>query len=332
MTNELVPVQADILPAPLDGERYSVPALTEAWLAEQRSPHTRTAYTSDLRRYLSWCRDTGLDPLVARPVDATRFRSQMAPETAARTVARRLAAVSSWYRFLIVNGACQFNPVGPVRRPVIDREETTTVGMSADEVRALLRAADQAWLDAAEWTTVRRLVLLRDRALLRFLAAMGMRRAEVVSLDVDSLGHNQGYRTVRYTGKGARQRERALPPHLLCVLDEYLPQRAAVVGEGGPLFVTVLRGSFERVDAGNLAVVIRRYAHAAGIASADRLSPHSLRHAFATNAREKGVALEDVQDAMGHADPRTTRGYDRSRHKLNREPALRLGELYEEEV
>ena len=76
--------------------------------------------------------------------------------------------------------------------------------------------------------------------------------------------------------------------------------------------------------------LVRRLATRAGLPSADRLSPHSLRHAFATNAREIGVPLEDVQDAMGHADARTTRRYDRARFALHRDPALRLGDLYGE--
>jgi integrase len=70
--------------------------------------------------------------------------------------------------------------------------------------------------------------------------------------------------------------------------------------------------------------LVRRLAREAGIAAADRLSPHSLRHAFATAARSEGVPLEDVQDAMGHADPRTTRRYDRDRHNLDRDPAYTL--------
>jgi integrase len=70
--------------------------------------------------------------------------------------------------------------------------------------------------------------------------------------------------------------------------------------------------------------LVRRLAQQAGIEAADRLSPHSLRHAFATTARAEGVPLEDVQDAMGHADPRTTRRYDRDRHNLDRDPAYTI--------
>ncbi|MET0424363.1 MAG: tyrosine-type recombinase/integrase, partial [Actinoplanes sp.] len=101
-------------------------------------------------------------------------------------------------------------------------------------------------------------------------------------------------------------------------LDEYLRVR----GDGdGPLFVTSTGG---RMDRHAIFRLVRRLAGEAGIAGADKLSPHSLRHAFATAARGEGVPLEDVQDAMGHADPRTTRRYDRDRHNLDRDPAYTI--------
>ena len=89
----------------------------------------------------------------------------------------------------------------------------------------------------------------------------------------------------------------------------------------GPLFATSTGG---RLDRHAVFRLVRRLAAEAGIADADRLSPHSLRHAFATTARSEGVPLEDVQDAMGHADPRTTRRYDRDRHNLDRDPAYTI--------
>ena len=70
-----------------------------------------------------------------------------------------------------------------------------------------------------------------------------------------------------------------------------------------------------------------RVAHAAGGASADLTKPHTFRHAFATEALSRGVPLQDVQDALGHADPRTTRRYDRGRHNLDRSPAYKLAEV-----
>jgi integrase len=89
----------------------------------------------------------------------------------------------------------------------------------------------------------------------------------------------------------------------------------------GPLFVTKTGA---RIDRHAVFRLVRRLAERAGISAFAQLSPHSLRHAFATTARAEGVALEDVQDAMGHADPRTTRRYDRDRHNLDRDPSYAI--------
>jgi integrase/recombinase XerD len=311
-------------------ERYGAPALTAAWLDEARSAHTRRAYLRDLAGFLGWCQADGLDPLAARPADLSRYRAVLAAAAAPSTVQRRLSALSSWYRFLLVNGATATNPLTAVRRPRVDRDASSTVGLTAAEVRALLTAVDGHVAARSTGPAVRYLAALRDRAILRVLAGLGLRVGEVTGLAVTALGHNQGYRTLRYTGKGGRLRERAVPPHVVLAIDEYLAQRATRAGcpvgdLTGPLFATATGAAVAEASVFRL---VRRMATAAGLAAAARLSPHSLRHAFATNARELGVALEDVQDAMGHADPRTTRRYDRARHALHREPGLRLGESY----
>jgi integrase len=103
------------------------------------------------------------------------------------------------------------------------------------------------------------------------------------------------------------------------VLDTYLAVRPGPAV--GPLFVT---GSGARVGQPAVFRLVRRLARTAGIPAWANLSPHSLRHAFATTARDEGVPLEDVQDAMGHADPRTTRRYDRDRHNLDRDPTYAI--------
>ncbi|WP_239152796.1 tyrosine-type recombinase/integrase [Virgisporangium aliadipatigenens] len=315
------------MPTLPDGDpRYGPRALTAAWLAEARSAHTRRAYFRDLADFLAWCQRDGLDPLAARPTDLGRYRAQLPAATAPSTAHRRLSALSSWYRYLHANGAAEGNPVTAVKRPRVDRDASTTAGLSVEEVQKLLRQAD---MELAPAPPARRHTALRDRAVLRLLADLGLRVGEVTGLDVDALGHNRGYRTLRYTAKGGKLRERALAPHTLEALDEYLRERGDAPG---PLFATrPASGVLGRLDPAAVFRLVRRTARAAGIPSADRLSPHSLRHAFATNARDLGIALEDVQDALGHADPRTTRRYDRARHALHREPGLRLGALYTDE-
>lgn len=336
-------------------DRYGVRHLTATWLAGYAA-HTRTAYARDLAHFLDWCQRCGLDPLAARPADLDGYRATLEHPPAAATppgpatVHRRLSALSSWYQYLAANGGgAATNPVAATRRPRVDRDASATAGLATDEVRALLRSIDDLVRERAPHLitpqppgrqlpagqpTPRQLAALRDRALVRMLADLGLRVGELLALDVAALSYNRGRRTLRYLDKGGRRRERPLTPHALEALDDYLVARAAAAGTvpdrlTGPLLATTGRdGTSGRLTEPAAFRLVRRLARRAGLPAADRLSPHSLRHAFATNARELGVPLEDVQDAMGHADTRTTRRYDRARHALHRDPALRLGDLY----
>jgi integrase/recombinase XerD len=313
---------------PDDGNRYSIRRLTVAWNLESwgRSRHTAIAHRRDLSTYLDWCVRERLDPLDARPADLAQFqvwRELGAGGRAAKpsTVARAVASVSSWYTHLVANtnGRVAHNPAVGVKRPKVNARTSTTAGLTLDEVDLLLAQADAEVADRAKrWRAAptqrrraRYLAALRHRALLRLLADLGLRINEALDRDVADLSYNAGQRTLRFVDKGGDERERALPAHTLEGIDDYLAARAettasAVDALEGPLFATIGAGA----DRGRLA---------------GRLSPHSLRHAFATGARECGIPLEDVQDAMGHADPRTTRRYDRDRHNLDRDPAHVLG-------
>ncbi|MDI6105052.1 tyrosine-type recombinase/integrase [Actinoplanes sp. NEAU-A12] len=279
---------------------------TEAWLANRRlSDHTRAAYRRDVAGWLTWCTAHGTDPLRASFLDVNAYARELeARPLAPASVARKLSGVSSWYDFLVKLQAVVANPVAAADRPHVDRDHSATLGLTPSEVDALLDAATAAGA--------------RTRAMITMLADLGLRVSELVGLDLADMGHERGHRTVRFTGKGGKARRRALTPSTAAAVDDYLRER----GLGpGPLFVTA---SGARVDRHAIFRLVRRLAAAAGIDAADQLSPHSLRHAFATTARAEGVALEDVQDAMGHADPRTTRRYDRDRHNLDRDPAYTI--------
>ncbi|MEV0155635.1 tyrosine-type recombinase/integrase [Micromonospora sp. NPDC050686] len=316
--------EAPVLPRPSAG-----PALpggptdfTEAWLRNRRlSEHTREAYRRDIATWLGWCAGRGLDPLRASFLDVNAYARQLESTLAVRsgrpltpaTVARRLSALSSWYDFLVKLRALDANPVVAADRPRIDRDHSATVGLTPEEVDALLAAAEADTGPTA----------VRNRAAVALLADLGLRVGELISLNLDDLGAERGHRSVRFVGKGGRPRRRALTPSTAHAVDTYLAARAAAQGVPvaqltGPLLVTA---SGARLDRHSVFRLVRRLARAAGIPAWARLSPHSLRHAFATTARAEGVPLEDVQDAMGHADPRTTRRYDRDRHNLDRDPA-----------
>ena len=347
------------LPAGRPGDRWNLTTTTTAWLASRRSAHTRRAYFRDLAGYLAWLDGAELDPRqVTRPdLDSylTLLRTRD-PAPSPATINRTLATLSSWYGYLVDADLTTRNPVTAVDRAPVDRDHSPTVGLTVAEIRALLRAAD------ADRTHCAR----RNRALLGVLVDLGLRVSEATGLDLADLRHNAGHRTVVIRGKGGRSRELPIPTRLGRHLDAYLAERQDSVDRDAarderamhrvlhqalrsgmaveslyhrgeertdhraptaPLFVTAFR---KRLTQAYVFALVRRTARAAGLPAAEQISPHSLRHSAATAALDDGAALRDVQDFLGHADPRTTRRYDRNRGSLDRSPAHRLAVLYAE--
>ena len=301
---------------------------TAGWLREHAdAPHTQRAYLRDLRAWLTWCAETGVDPLRARRPDVAAWLEHLtaapSPATgrplAASSRARMLAAVSAWYRYLLSldEDLVARNPVASVRRPATAAHTSTTVGLTAPQARALLKAADDDRHPAAA----------RTRAAIRLLLEVGLRVGELAALDVGDYGHNRGHRTLRFTGKGSTAMTRAVHPDTAAALDDYLITRAAAAAVPvdeltGPLLVT---GTGRRLDQPGMFRLIRRLARTAGIPAWRQLSPHSLRHTFATIYLDHGGNLRDLQDALGHANPATTRRYDRDRANLNRDATYTVG-------
>lgn len=311
---------------PQDSGPYGPNVLTEAWLQEQ-TPGNRLGYYQHLFSFLRFLRERGTHPGTARPTDVGQWRTALAETYAPATVARHMAAVSSWYRYLLDNTADGFttNPVAVSRRPKVSRE-SPTVGLTAAEVTAILHAAAAGGL--------RR---LRNHALLLLLATTGLRVGEATRLNRGDYRRQAGYTVIRYTAKGGITRVRPLDGSVVHAIDTYLAQRdiaGVEVSAGEPLFATerpAEPGPYERMailgrlDQPAVFRLLRSTARLAGVQSWDLISPHSLRHFFATYSLQLGAALTDVQDAMGHADPRTTRGYDRARHNLAADSSLTVG-------
>ena len=309
------------------GERVMV----ATWLAGYRSARTRRAYAADLVRWLDWLAARELGPLQARRVHVDLWVRQLLDAGAAdSSVTRRLSAVSSWYRHLAEHDLIAANPAAAVRRPRVDPDHTTTVGLDRDQARALLAAAD------ADTGRQR----LRSAAAVRLLLHQGLRVDELCGADVADLGHDRGHQTLTVTRKGGARSSVALPAATGAALRAYLdarairptrpaPAAAVTPADGpadpgptdGPLLATATGG---RLDQAALWRLVRRLARAAGIEHWAALSPHSVRHTAITLALDAGASLRDVQDFAGHRDPRTTRRYDRSRHSLDRNAAYTL--------
>lgn len=257
-------------------------------------PSTRQAYARDLRAWAAFLASLNVNVLAAHRVHVDAFVRQAEDDGAApATIARRLSSLSGFYAYLLDEGLITRSPLARVRRPRVS-DESPRLGVDRPGMRALL---DTAQASGA-----------RDHALACLLALNGLRITEALRADVADLGHERGHRTLALRRKGSKRQTIALAPRTAAAIDALLDGR-----NSGPLFAT---RSGRRMDRHAALKVIRRLARSAGIEHT--VSPHSLRHGFVTLALDAGVPLRDVQDAAGHADPRTTRRYDRGRHSLDR--------------
>jgi integrase/recombinase XerD len=272
---------------------------------------TAKAYLGDLKAWAAECESKGVHPFAARRhhVDAWVKALARDPQPAtgrpasAATIARRLSCLSKFYDYGMREvELIEHSPVANVRRPKVS-EDSPTIGLDAAELDRLLTAAE------ADGTA--------SAALVSLLVYNGLRIDEALRCDVDDLTYQRGHRVLRITRKGGRASTEPLSPVVSRVLEDGIGGRTS-----GPIFLN--RGGTARLSYSTSYALIRRLARKAGIAAAGRLSPHSLRHSFATELLGAGVPLQDVQDAMGHADPRTTRRYDRSRHNLDRHPTYKM--------
>jgi integrase/recombinase XerD len=265
---------------------------------------TRDAYANALRTWASWCAEQGLDLLAVQRAHVERWLRHLEEQgRSPATRAQYLSALSGYYAEAIDLEVIVRNPVARIRRPTTG-QDSPRLGLDVDEVRQLLHAAALAGP--------------RDAALASLLLHCGLRISEALGLTVGDLSTSRGHRTARIVRKGGAVHQVPLPAPAAHAVDVLLGDRGRdeVTGalfDAPSLFVDAEGRPLDRFDAGR---IVRRLARAAGIRKA--VSPHSLRHSFVTLALDAGVPLRDVQDSAGHADPKTTRRYDRGRHSLDR--------------
>ena len=264
---------------------------------------TRSAYRDDLRAFFAWCSSHDLDPLTATRAHADAFTRQCSEveHLSPATVARRLSALAGFYRYALSEDLVARSPVEYVKRPKVGTE-TTSTGLDRDELHALLAAAAAAGP--------------RTHALVLLLALNGLRVSEALSAKVEDLTTERGHHVVRITRKGGKGQTVPLAPRTAEAISALTAARTS-----GPIFST---STGKPMDRPAVWRTLRRLAREAVPAKAGSLHPHDLRHAFVTLSLDAGASLRDVQDAAGHADPRTTRRYDRARHNLDKHPTHAL--------
>ena len=247
------------------------------------SPHTIRAYRGDLQHF---ARSVGVvGTATGRDVRAW-LASLHARGLDAVSVGRKLAAVRSLYRFLARRGVVRRNPAREVRAPRPARKLVTF--LPADEAAAVVDARGLA--GAARD---------RDVAVLEMLYATGLRVSELAGLDLDALDRDA--RTVRVLGKGSKERMVPYGAPAARALDAYLGRRAA---RSGPVFVNHRGG---RLGVRSIHTIVRRAVRAAGVTR--RVSPHTLRHTFATHLLDRGADLRMIQELLGHSRLSTTQRY-----------------------
>jgi integrase/recombinase XerD len=272
-------------------------ALSTARLA----PRTVDAYRRDL---VDFCRWLDGPPDAATPDQIAEYVASMrAAGLASTTIARRVAALRSFYRHQVLLGTRSDNPAAELDLP--RRKRTLPRTLSPGEAERLI--------EAASGTTPRS---LRDRALVELLYGAGLRVSEAVGLERNGIDLEQ--RLVRCIGKGSKERVVPVGREAVEALRRYLSRGRPYldVRHRPELFLNARGGGLTRAGA---FLILRRLAETAGL-EPGRVHPHLLRHSFATHLLEGGADLRSVQELLGHADLATTELYthvsDRRRRQL----------------
>ncbi|MCZ6551654.1 MAG: site-specific tyrosine recombinase XerD [candidate division NC10 bacterium] len=256
--------------------------------------NTLAAYSRDLRKYLAFLEEEGLSS--PGQVSLTHLQAFLVrlrdADLGPRSVARTISVLRTFHRFLAARGYVQSDPTSLLRVPRVARSLPSV--LSGDEVERLLRVPDVSQPRG-----------LRDKAMLELLYATGLRVSELVSLSLAGLDTTVGF--VRCLGKGAKERVVPVGSSALTWLREYLTRgRPSLTAERDTPFLFLGRGG-RRLTRQAFWKSIRSYAGKAEIPK--RITPHTMRHSFATHLLEHGADLRSVQLMLGHADISSTQIY-----------------------
>lgn len=266
--------------------------------------NTLAAYSRDVGEYLNFLIGRGYGDFASvRPLDVASFMQKLKDRgIGPRSRARALSAVRMFHRFLLIENYCETNPTSIIEAPKTLAKLPSI--LTAREVERLLAAPGDGD-DAA----------IRDRAMLELLYATGLRVSELVALKVRDVNLHAGY--LLTMGKGSKERLVPVGESARTVLAEYVGSarsRTDKSGECGSLFLSRLGEGMTRQAFWN---IIKKRAFEAGIVK--NISPHTLRHSFATHLLENGADLRSVQIMLGHADLSTTQIYTHvTRERLKR--------------
>jgi integrase/recombinase XerD len=267
------------------------------------STNTLASYRRDLARYVTWLRGAGVEDLaavgprdIAGHVAALRAGDADHPPLSASSAARAASAVRGLHRFLVLEGLAAADPSREVKPPTLPKR--LPKALDVDQVGRLLSTVDSSSA-----------LGLRDRALLEFLYGTGARISEAVGAAVDDLDLRDGVAVLR--GKGGKTRLVPVGSYARDALDAYLVRgRPSLAGPNtrGRLFLNARGGPLSRQSAWT---ILRKAAGRAGLPvdGPHGVSPHTLRHSYATHLLDGGADIRVVQELLGHASVTTTQVY-----------------------
>jgi integrase/recombinase XerD len=280
--------------ADADAQRRIDAFCDQLWLQDGLAPASIASYRRDLVAWAAWLARRGATLASAQKADVESYLAdQFRAKSKATSIARRLSAVRRYYGIELQRGVLAADPTLRVRAPKLPRRLPKS--LTEKEVEALLAAPAT---DTA--------LGLRDRAMLETLYATGLRVSELTGLRLSQLSLDMG--VVRVVGKGSKERLVPLGEEAVGWVQRYLGEVRAGLAVGGKtdaVFLTARQGPMSRQA---FWLLVKRHALRAGIPAA-RLSPHVLRHAFATHLINHGADLRVVQLLLGHADITTTTIY-----------------------
>ena len=256
--------------------------------------NTLEAYSRDLRGFTSFLKKSGVSAYeeVKRNQIVAYIHSLRKNGRAASTLSRNLASIRSFYNFLFMEKRISDNPTADLESPKIEKKLPRV--LSTQEVETLLEQPD-----------CRQLGGLRDKAMLEVIYATGIRVSELMSLDLSDINLEAGF--IRCIGKGDKERIIPLGSVAVRYVEEYLqnsrPKLVRFLGETA-LFVNQ---HGRRMTRQGFWKILKKYARQAGITK--DITPHTIRHSFATHLLENGADLRSVQEMLGHADISTTQIY-----------------------